>query len=97
MSARELDQIIHQPTRLRIMMILSALERADFTFLLKTLGLSNGNLSVHTSRLAEAGYIKISKTFENRMPSTTYRLTELGRRRLAQYWETLDQIRASAV
>jgi len=36
------DKIIHEPARLRIMMILSGVESADFNFLLSTLGLSKG-------------------------------------------------------
>ena len=40
----ELDRIIHEPVRLRIMAILSGVDRADFKFMLTTLGLSKGNL-----------------------------------------------------
>jgi len=41
------DKIIHEPTRLRIMMILAGLEQADFKFLVTTLSLTRGNLSRH--------------------------------------------------
>ncbi|MDO8586722.1 MAG: transcriptional regulator [Armatimonadota bacterium] len=87
------DDVIHQPTRLRILMLLSGLEEADFTFLMNTLQLTNGNLSVHTSKLEQAGYISIEKSFLNKIPHTAYRLTDLGRVRLAEYWETIDRIR----
>lgn len=90
----ELDEVIHQPTRLRILMLLSGLAEADFTFLLNTFKLSKGNLSVHTTRLEQAGYIEIEKNFVNRMPHTAYRITELGRRKLKEYWKILDGIRA---
>ncbi len=50
----ELDPTVHQATRLRIMMLLSGVDSADFNFLRTTLGLTNGNLSVHTRRLEEA-------------------------------------------
>ncbi|MHC4354365.1 MAG: hypothetical protein ACYTE3_22835 [Planctomycetota bacterium] len=39
----EIDRIIHEPARLRIMMILAGLEQADFSFLVTTLGLTKGN------------------------------------------------------
>lgn len=92
----EPDPTIHQPARLRIMMVLSGVERADFNFLLNTLGLTKGNLSAHTSKLEEAGYIEISKKFNRKIPNTTYRLTRLGGERLAEYWRVVDAIRESA-
>ncbi len=91
----EPDRNIHQPTRLRIMMLLSGVKEADFNFLLSALDLTNGNLSVQAGKLEEAGYIAISKRFEGKIPRTRYRLTDLGRRRLAAYWQEMDEIRAS--
>ena len=75
------------------MMLLSGVQEADFTFLLRTLGLTNGNLSIHTRKLEEAEYIETTKSFQGRMPKTTYRLTDLGRARLREYWDALDVIR----
>ena len=91
----EPDPNIHQPTRLRIMMLLSGVSEADFNFLLTTLGLTNGNLSVQAGKLEVAGYVEISKSFEGKMPRTRYRLTNLGRERLAAYWQEMDEIRAA--
>lgn len=96
MATTDPDAIIHQPTRLRIMMLLSGLREADFNFLLNTLGLTRGNLSVQSAKLEEAGYVEIRKTFEGRIPRTTYRLTALGRQKLAEYWQAMDEIRVSA-
>ncbi len=90
----ELDPIIHQPVRLRIMMILSGTDSADFTFLEKTLGLTKGNLSAHMARLEEAGYVEVTKTFRGKMPNTSYRLTAQGRSGLNAYWEAIDDIRS---
>ena len=53
----EIDKIIHEPTRLRIMMILAGLEEADFTFLVTTLDLTRGNLNRHMEKLESAGYL----------------------------------------
>ena len=91
----EPDPNIHQSTRLRIMMLLSGVKEADFKFLLSTLGLTNGNLSVQAGKLEEAGYVAISKSFEGKIPRTRYRLTDLGRERLAAYWQEMDEIRAT--
>ncbi len=89
----ELDRIVHEPARLRIMMILSGVDKADFNFLLSTLGLTNGNLSRHTEKLESAGFIKVNKTFKGKIPNTGYQLTKKGVRSLTQYWENLDVIR----
>jgi DNA-binding MarR family transcriptional regulator len=58
----EIDKIIHEPARLRIMMILAGLEQADFNFLLKTLSLTRGNLSRHVEKLESAAYLKVKKS-----------------------------------
>ena len=78
------------------MMLLSGLKQADFNFLLSTLGLTRGNLSVQSAKLEEAGYIEITKGFVGKISRTTYRLTDLGRQRLAEYWQAMDEIRTSA-
>ena len=69
---------------------------ADFNFLLNTLGLTKGNLSGQSNKLEEASYIEIRKSFEGKIPRTTYRLTALGRQRLAEYWQAMDDIRGAA-
>ncbi|MBU8902500.1 MAG: transcriptional regulator [Victivallales bacterium] len=87
------DKIIHEPARLKIMMILSGVEQADFNFLLTTLALTRGNLSRHMEKLESASYLKISKSFKGKMPNTSYQLTQKGSKALAQYWENLDAVR----
>ncbi len=92
----ELDPHVHQPTRLRILMLLSGIDTADFNFLLNTLSLTKGNLSSHIDRLEKAGYVEVQKTFQGKIPHTSYRLTEQGRSGLDSYWRAIDEIRASA-
>ncbi len=92
MSA-EVDRVMHEPARLRIMMVLAGVDEADFNFLLSTLGLSRGNLSSHMDKLEQAGYVSIEKAFNGKIPHTTYRSTEPGRAALAEYWRSLDEIR----
>ncbi len=89
----EFDKIIHEPARLRIMMILSGVEQADFNFLLTTLSLTRGNLSRHTEKLESAGYLKVKKSFKGKIPNTSYQLTQEGSKALAKYWENLDAVR----
>lgn len=89
-----LDRVVHEPTRLRILMLLSAVEETDFKFLQSTLALTNGNLSSHMSRLEKAGYVKILKGFVGKVTQTRYHLTEEGRRALTVYWKQIDEIRS---
>ena len=65
--------------------VLSACESADFTFLLNTTGLSKGNLSAHLSKLRDAGYVQITKSFRGNYPHTTCSLTKQGRRAFDDY------------
>jgi len=89
----ELDPHVHQPTRLRILMLLSGVDSADFTFLLNTLGLTKGNVSSHMARLEEAGYVEVTKSFNGKIPNTSYSLAPKGRSSLTGYWRALDKIR----
>ena len=79
------DRLIHAPSRLAIMSVLSACESADFTFLLNTTDLSKGNLSAHLSKLRDAGYVCITKSFRGNYPHTTCALTKEGRRAFDDY------------
>ncbi len=90
----EVDRIIHDPARLRIMTILSGVESADFNFFLSTLALTRGNLSTHMDRLEKSGYIRIMKSFNGKLPHTEYQITAEGRRALQTYWRAMDEIRA---
>jgi len=90
----DLDRLIHEPARLRILTILSGVDLADFNFLLNTLGLTKGNLSSHMDKLEKGSYVSITKTFNGRVPHTEFAITDTGREALVQYWRDIDQIRA---
>ncbi|HSB02054.1 MAG TPA: transcriptional regulator [Anaerolineales bacterium] len=88
----DLDRVIHEPARLILMALLSSVESADFLFLLKESKLTKGNLSVQLSRLEEAGYLEIEKTFRGKIPHTEYRLTQKGKSAFDQYRKKLGSI-----
>lgn len=81
----ELDRMVHEPARLAVMALLYMIESADFTFLMNQTGLTWGNLSAHLSKLEEAGYLEIAKSFKGRRPNTTLRLTSQGREAFHEY------------
>lgn len=93
MRVSDLDRVIHEPARLRILSILSGLDVGDFSFLLMTLGLTKGNLSSHMDKLEKAGYVTVQKSFNGKVPHTDFRITPEGRSALEQYWRELDEIR----
>lgn len=87
-----LDRVIHEPARLMLVALLSSVESTDFLFLLKESNLTKGNLSVQLSRLEEAGYVQMEKTFRGKIPHTEYRLTKKGRLAFDQYRKSLSSI-----
>jgi DNA-binding transcriptional ArsR family regulator len=89
----QLDRVIHEPVRLKIMAILSRGEELDFNFLLGALSLTKGNLSRHAEKLEAANYVKIKKSFSGNIPKTGYQITQKGASVLAQYWKNVDAIR----
>ena len=80
-----IDPLIHAPARLEIVMQLFVVESADATFLQNRTGLTWGNLSSHVSKLEEAGYVAVKKTFRGKKPWTMIRLTEKGRTAFQKY------------
>jgi len=81
----EVDALLHEPARLRVLGLLSMVDRADFMYILRTTGLSRGNLSVQLKKLEEAGIISLERELVGARPRTTYFLTEHGRERLREY------------
>ena len=91
----ELDAVIHQPARLRIMGALcglSATEQVDFGFLKTKLELTDGNLGAHLTTLEENGYIEVEKAFVGKKPKTFVAVTKAGRRAFAGHVAALRLI-----
>jgi DNA-binding MarR family transcriptional regulator len=88
-SLSDVDRLIHEPSRTVILAVLAAVESADFLYLQRETGLTRGNLSVHLSKLEEAGYIIIEKTYRGKIPLTLCRMTEAGRKAFKNYREQL--------
>jgi DNA-binding PadR family transcriptional regulator len=53
---------------------------------------SDGNLSVHARKLEEAHYVTCTKSFEGRVPRTSYALTQSGRRALERYLDHMESL-----
>ena len=88
-----LDRLIHEPARLAIMTVLSAVKAADFVFLQRTTGLTKGNLSSHLTKLEQAGLLKIEKRFVNKKPNTNVELTAEGKHQIVNHWRQLERLK----
>jgi DNA-binding HxlR family transcriptional regulator len=81
----EIDRVIHEPGRLMIVALLYAVDKADFLYLQHETEMNKGTLSSHLSRLEEAGYVEVVKTYRGKIPQTLLHLTEAGRKAFDQY------------
>jgi DNA-binding MarR family transcriptional regulator len=89
------DEIVHQPIRLKIMAALNALrsgETLDFSSLKTLIGATDGNLGAHLTTLEDAGYVAVTKDFVARKPRTQVSLTRAGRKAFAQHVAELRDI-----
>lgn len=90
--APELDSLIHEKVRLGIVSALAVNETLTFRELKDLMQITDGNLSVHARRLEDASYIECTKSFEGRIPRTSYRLTTEGRRALERYLDHMEAL-----
>ena len=74
-----------------ILAVLAGVQSADFLYLQRETGLTNGNLSVHLSKLEEAGYIAVEKIYRGKLPMTLCRMTEEGQQAFENYRKQLKQ------
>lgn len=88
----EIDRLIHEPSRLAILTILFSVKEADFNFILRMSGLTRGNLSVHLSKLEDAGYLGVKKQFLGKIPNTVYSLSKKGRKSYEGYIKKMEEI-----
>ena len=90
-----LDEIIHQPLRLRIMAALNALPSGvglEFARLKQLTGATDGNLGAHIETLSKAGYVAVEKAFVGKKPQTTVTATATGRGAFARHVAYLKEI-----
>lgn len=88
----ELNKVLHQPIRTRIMAYLIAHGSCTYTQLKNQFDLSDGHMTTHMKELLEHQYVEMEKTFVNNKPCTTYYVTDRGRQEFAQYVQRLKKI-----
>ena len=88
----QLDRVIHEKGRLAIMSMLAASPELSFTELRNALNMTDGNLTTHIRTLQEAGYVSVTKSFQNNRPLTTCSLTSPGKKAFTSYINLLEEI-----
>jgi DNA-binding MarR family transcriptional regulator len=88
----DLDQIIHAQARLMILTYLYVVDSVDYVFMLRLTGMSWGKLASHLSKLEQAGYIDIEKTYQGKKPKSILRMTERGRAAFKAYKDSLQEV-----
>jgi DNA-binding MarR family transcriptional regulator len=88
----DIDKLIHEPARLKLLAQLFVVESADFIFLMRQTGLTQGNVSGHLNKLEEAGYIDIIKGYSGKRPQTMVSMTTKGRQEFKKYIQNMKQI-----
>ena len=92
-----LNKIIHERVRLRILTFLATSDKGAVSFnkVQEKLALTSGNLSIQLKKLKEAGYLEINKTFKDNKPYTTVSMTTSGSKALTEYIEEMESLIAS--
>ena len=88
----QLDRVIHEKGRLAIMSMLGASPELSFTEIRDALNMTDGNLTTHIRTLQEAGYVSVTKSFQNNRPHTTCSVTAAGRKAFTNYINLLEAI-----
>ena len=91
-GGQPLSPLIHGRARLLILSHLIRVGPTPFTELRVLLGMTDGTLSVHVSRLAEGGVVSVEKSFIDKRPRTTIKITPAGRRGFKRYVAELRSI-----
>ncbi|HEX9408953.1 MAG TPA: transcriptional regulator [Methylomirabilota bacterium] len=88
----DVDRLIHERLRLGILSALAVNDSLTFRELKGLMRATDGNLSVHARKLEQARYIACAKSYQDRMPKTEFRITELGRRALLRYLDHMEAL-----
>jgi DNA-binding MarR family transcriptional regulator len=92
LSADAINDLIHGRVRLAAMAYIAGAGDADFTAIKKAVNTSDGNMSVHLRKLEDAGYLVVTKGYNERKPQTIYALTDTGRAAWHEYLEQMRQL-----
>jgi DNA-binding MarR family transcriptional regulator len=88
----DIDKLVHEPARLNILALLYVVKSADFIFIMRQTGLTQGNVSSHLNKLENAEYVEIIKGYAGKRPQTMISLSKKGRVAFKKYVQSMQQI-----
>lgn len=88
----DLDSVLHSPTRLRLMTMLTAVSEVEFVTLRERLEVGDSVLSKHLATLAAVAYVRSRKGVHQGRRTTWVSLTSRGRRALRDHVTALREI-----
>ena len=88
---KNLDPILHSQLRLAIVSLLMTNDEVDFNQIKEMTNATSGNISVQISKLHEAEYIEVVKSFKNNYQNTSLSITKKGIKAFEDYVESLKQ------
>lgn len=89
MKIDAIPEVFQSKIRLAIVTSLLSGEK-QFSLLKEMTGATDGNLSVHLSKLEDGGFVQVKKEFVGKRPRSTYSLTDKGRKAFRKYVELLS-------
>ncbi len=87
-----LNDIIHTPVRLALMMFLLPRGKSIFTEIQEALGLTAGNLSSHIKKLEINEFIEVQKAFVQAKPTTIIYITAKGSKAMQEYARIVSDV-----
>lgn len=88
----ELNDVVHQKTRLGLLAVLHETNQADFSYLKTRLKLTDGNLGQHIDILKSHGFVTIRKGHEGNRARTWVKITRAGQSAFATEVKTLRSL-----
>lgn len=85
------DPLLHQTVRSKLVSLLIANDELPFKALKESLGVTDGNLSSHLSKLENEEYIIVEKTFEGKRPKTVVKISPKGKKAFDTYIDALKK------
>ncbi len=87
---KELEKLLFNPVRLKILSFLFSVENASFKKLMEVSGATKGNISVQIKKLEDAELIKVRKKFEGNYPLTLCKITTKGKTSFKVFLKSLQ-------
>ncbi len=86
---KDLEKLLFNPVRLKILSFLLTVESASFKKLTEVSNATKGNISIQIKKLEDSNFIKIQKKFENNYPLTSCKITSKGKKSFELFFESL--------